>query len=56
MLDVIQRLFKVSDIAQFAFYFVICALIIFGGFWVDLGMVSLILLHKFGKIFSPGVL
>ena len=52
MLNFIKKLFKVSDIAQFGFYFILCAFIVFGGFWIDLGIVSLILLHKFGKIFS----
>ena len=52
MLNFIKKLFKISDIAQFVFYFILCMFILVGGFWIDLGMVSLILLHKFGKIFS----
>ena len=51
MLNFIKKLFKISDIAQFFFYLILCLFIIFGGFFTDLGIVSLIMLHKFGKIF-----
>ena len=52
MLKFVKKFFLIGNIAQFVFYFILCSFIIFGGFWVDLGIVSLILLHKFGKIFS----
>ena len=51
-MNFIKNLFKISDIAQFIFYSILCIFILWGGFWTDLGIVSLIMLHKFGKIFA----
>ena len=51
MLNFIKKLFKISDIAQFVFYGVLCLFILLGGWWTDLGIITLILMHKFGKIF-----
>ena len=52
MFSFIKKFFKISDIAQFFFYFILCVFILLGGFWIDLGIITLIMLHKFGKIFA----
>ena len=52
MLDFFKKLIKVGAITEFVAYIVFALFIIFGGFWIDLGIISIILLHRFGKVIS----
>ena len=46
-----KKILKASATTQFIFYAVLCLFILFGGFWTHLGVVVIILSHRFGKIF-----